>query len=85
MTFEDKLKKKIEREAEKSVNRNLYELNEADARVRHSKQGASLLAPLLVECYEAIEMSTDYAKYGHACGHEKLLEKLESFVKDGQE
>lgn len=53
------LDEQIERKAEKSIRRDMYELHEADARVRHFKDGANSLKPLILELVEALEFYAD--------------------------
>lgn len=47
----------VEREAEKSINRNMYELREADARVRQYKAGANSVKPLIMELVKYIDQN----------------------------
>lgn len=50
--FKSQLDALVNEAAEKSVNRNMLELREADARVRHFKQGCDLLIPVLMKAIE---------------------------------
>lgn len=50
--FKKQLQELIERAAEKSVDRNMLELRDADARVRQFKQGCEFLMPLLMKAVE---------------------------------
>lgn len=100
MTFEDKLKKKIETESDKRSKRQNSTANEhLDKAVSWYlgvgyETGANLLAPLLVECYELFAeikraKSSGADVYGFAddvkFDAEDMIQKLESFVKDGQD
>lgn len=50
--FKTELQKLIDDAAEKSVNRNMLELNEADGRVRHFKAGCEFLLPMVEKAIE---------------------------------
>jgi len=49
------IEKRIEKEAENSINRNFFELHEADARVYKFKKGAYSMLNLILEMDEALE------------------------------
>lgn len=51
-SFKQQLQELVDRAAEKSVNRDMFELHEADARVRHFKQGCEFLMPVLMKALE---------------------------------
>lgn len=94
MTFEDKLKKKIEREAEVDTPLDPGHGAESALEQMAFERGANLLAPLLVECYElfaeikrAKSSGSDIFGFADAVklDAEDMIQKLESFVKDGQE
>lgn len=61
--FKSQLEAFVNEAAEKSVNRNMLELHEADARVRHFKQGCEFLMPLIDEL---IEIRNSYVEH---CAH----------------
>ena len=73
MNIKEMIKKHGERESERSVNRNMFELHEADARVRHFRQGYDLLAPLLEMACEALEFEC-----GNRCAHQNLCNARET-------
>ena len=51
-SFKQQLQDFIDQAAEKSVDRNMLELRDADARVRHFKQGCEFLMPVLMKAVE---------------------------------
>lgn len=55
--FKTELQKLIDEAANKSVNRNMLELHEADSRVRHFKAGCEFIMPVLMM---AIGQRDDY-------------------------
>lgn len=50
--FKQQLQELIDQAAEKSVDRNMLELRDADARVRHFKQGCKFLMPVMMKAVE---------------------------------
>lgn len=73
--FKSQLQALISEAAEKSVNRNMLDLREADARVRHFKQGCDFLIPILMAAVEQRDYS--YTQY------KRLLEENEIKTSDG--
>ena len=67
------IEKHGKREAERSVNRNMFELHEADARVRHFKHGHESLAPLLEMACEALQFEC-----GNRCAHQNPCNAMEA-------
>lgn len=62
-SISDLFDERVARDAELSVNRNMYELHEADARVRQFKAGAQSLKALVMELDEALALYGNSSTY----------------------
>ncbi len=92
--FEQLLEKKIEHEANETISPIALDENRVAIGVHfenvYYKIGANLLAPLLIECYEKLKQTRHHVVGFKPNGEilepiDDMIQKLESFVKDGQE
>lgn len=74
--FKKQLQELIAEAAEKSVDRNMLELREADARVRHFKQGCEFLIPVLMKAVEQRNRGRLYPRAYEENKNEELLQLL---------
>lgn len=80
--FKSQIEDLIHEAAEKSVNRNMLELREADARTRHFKQGCDLLIPVLMRAVEELDKSEKELGMAFSVDESDIDARLENLKKE---